>query len=69
MNGDGRLTCREKQLIKELTLTVAEVNSANSEVREVVFRSLASYVEGIKVGMKFPTRVNVQEMSVKDSLS
>ena len=45
MNGDGRLTCREKQLIKELTLTIAEVNSANSEVREIVFRSLASYVE------------------------
>ncbi len=65
MNGDSELTFREKQLIRELTLTIADVNSNRSEVRELVFRGLASYVEGIKVGIKFPTHANSQKLPMK----
>ena len=65
MNGDGELTFKEKQLIRELTLTIADVDSNRSEVRELVFRGLASYVEGIKVGIKFPTYTSSQKFSMK----
>ena len=65
MIDDSKLTFREKQLIRELTLTIAEVNSNDAEVKEVIFRGLASYVEGIKVGIKFPTHVNSQKLTRK----
>lgn len=65
MIDDSKLTFREKQLIRELTLTIAEVNSNDAEVKEVIFRGLASYVEGIKVGIKFPTHVNSQKLTMK----
>lgn len=65
MIDDSKLTFREKQLIRELTLTIAEVNSNDAEVKEVIFRGLASYVEGIKVGINFPTHVNSQKLTMK----
>lgn len=65
MIDDSKLTFREKQLIRELTLTIAEVNSNNAEVKEVIFRGLASYVEGIKVGINFPNNVSSQKLTMK----
>lgn len=65
MIDDSELTFREKQLIRELTLTIAEVNSNDAEVKEVIFRGLASYVEGIKVGIKLPNQVNSQKLTMK----
>lgn len=65
MIDDSELTFREKQLIRELTLTIAKVNSNDTEVKEIIFRGLASYVEGIKVGMKFPNHINAQKLTMK----
>ncbi len=66
MNADDGLTFKEKQLIGELTQVIAEINFNNSE-KEIIFRVLSSYVEGIKVGIKFPFHANSQKLPLKSS--
>lgn len=61
---NSELTLKEEQLIRELTKTIAEINSNNADIRDVIFIGLASYVEGIKVGIKFPNQINVQKMTL-----
>ena len=53
MNPKTELTLREEKLIYELTQIIAEVNLQDKSVKESLFRGLASYVEGIKVGLNF----------------
>ena len=57
MNENLRLTSREEKLIQELTQIIAEVDSQDKDLKETVFRGLASYVEGIKVGLNFQKKL------------
>lgn len=58
MNGNVELTLREKNLIRELTQIISEIDSQDKALRESVFRGLASYVEGIKVGLNFQKNIH-----------
>ena len=53
MNEVSELTVKEKQLICELAQIIAEISLQDKALKESVFRGLASYVEGIKVGLNF----------------
>jgi len=53
MNEVSELTAREKQLIRELTQIISEINLHDKTLKETVFRGIASYVAGIKVGLNF----------------
>lgn len=57
MSDDVELTSKEKQLIRELTETIAEINSNNAEIGKFIFSGLASYVEGIKTGLRFQNNI------------
>ena len=53
MNKNNELLPHEEKLIQEMAQMIAEINLQDSNLRESVFRGLASYVEGIKVGLDF----------------
>lgn len=58
MNKNVELTLREEKLIHELTQIISEIDSQDKTLKESVFRGLASYVEGIKVGLTFQRNAN-----------
>ena len=58
MNSKTELTLREEKLIRELTQIISEVDLQDNNLKESVFRGLASYVEGIKVGLNFQKNFN-----------
>ena len=53
MEQKTELTLREERLIQELTQIISEIDSQDKSLKESIFRGLASYVEGIKVGLNF----------------
>ena len=53
MNKNNELLPHEEKLIQEMAQMIAEINLQDSNLRESVFRGLASYVEGINVGLDF----------------
>ena len=58
MNGNIELTVREEKLIQELTQIISEIDSQDKALKESVFRGLASYIEGIKVGLTFQKNIH-----------
>lgn len=53
MDKNLELTICEEKLIQELTRIIAEVDSQDKYFKNLVFRGLMSYVEGIKTLLTF----------------